>query len=198
MVKSVIHLWHFDALDSLNSYFGNTSRFGDEREAVWTTSITISHWNIENVRLGESSSEEDHFNEGLNREQHAFPPESILSVAEKKRLNRLGSGTPTLEQRSLSLVITGDPSGYFWTCSFWCSITDAKSVKDCIQAFQPKIQRFIHQPASGRSIFFLIMLGHICELLATEYKLILSHESHGLDLILDLGVGVIAKCLQRC
>jgi hypothetical protein len=43
MIKGIIHLWHPDALDSLDTYFGNISRFGETREAVWITNVTISH-----------------------------------------------------------------------------------------------------------------------------------------------------------
>jgi len=36
-------MWHPDALDTIDNYFGASSRFAENREAMmWTTTITIS------------------------------------------------------------------------------------------------------------------------------------------------------------
>jgi hypothetical protein len=36
-------MWHPDALDAIDSYFGPSSRFAENLEAtMWTTAITIS------------------------------------------------------------------------------------------------------------------------------------------------------------
>jgi hypothetical protein len=43
LVGSFIYVWHPDALDTIDSYFGTASRFSENREVtMWTTSITIS------------------------------------------------------------------------------------------------------------------------------------------------------------
>jgi hypothetical protein len=190
MVKSFVHLWHPDALDPLDTYFRNISRFGETREAIWTTNITVSHWIIGNV-VNENSPMEypddpERFKEGERRKNADFPPLSVLTGGAKKDLKQKGDKKPFIEERCLSLVITGDPFGHYWACSLWSSITNAHRVQACIKSSLPKLQHFIHQPASGRCIFFVIMLGHICETLADKYRDTLDR----LDEIVELGVSV--------
>lgn len=188
MVKGFVHLWHPDALDPIDTYFGNISRFQESREPMWTTSITISHWNIGNIdgdSFSKLSSEDTaRFKEGNNRKNAGFPPLSVLAGRDKKTLKKKGDSRPFIEERCLSLILTGDSFGYSWTCSLWSSISNVQLVESCITLALPKLQHFIHQPASGRCIFFIILLGHICETLANKYKLILSR----LDEIVELGV----------
>jgi len=189
LVKSVVHLWHPDALDALDTYFGNISRFGETREALWITNITISHWNIGSIEMDNSSStspdQVDLFKEGKRRKQSQFPP---LSVSEQNGVER-----KLLQERCLSLVITGDSSGHSWMCSLWCSITDSGQFEDCIKVSLPKLQHFIHQPTSGRCIFFIIVLGHICEKLASNYRKILTNLDH----IVELGVSTSFRAIEK-
>jgi hypothetical protein len=90
-----------------------------------------------------------------------------------------------VEERSSSLVITGDPSGNLWICTIWSSLTDSESISAPVHSLPKILQRFIHQQACGRCLVFLVLLGHLCEKLAGEYELILSR----LDVIVGLGVG---------
>lgn len=89
-----------------------------------------------------------------------------------------------MEERSSSLVITGDPSGYFWICSIWSSLTDHDPVSGLVKTLPQVLQQFINQQASGRCLVFLILLGHFSEKLAEEYDSILKQ----LDGIVELGV----------
>lgn len=89
-----------------------------------------------------------------------------------------------MEERSSSLVITGDPSGNFWICSIWSSLTEHDSVSALIRSLPQVLQRFINQQACGRCLVFLILLGHFSENLAGEYDTILKR----LDGIVELGV----------
>jgi hypothetical protein len=89
-----------------------------------------------------------------------------------------------MEERSSSLVITGDPSGYFWICSIWSSLTEHESLSLLTQFLPRVLQRFVNQQASGRCLVFLILLGHLSEKLAEEYEAILKR----LDTIVELGV----------
>jgi hypothetical protein len=122
-----------------------------------------------------------------HRNNGDFPPLSIARLDFGKKPRKIiGSLEPTdiVEERSSSLVITGDPSGYLWICSIWSSLTDADSITPPIHSLPNVLQRFIHQQACGRCLVFLILLGHLCEKLAGEYEMILSR----LDIIVGLGV----------
>lgn len=177
-------MWHPDALDAIDSYFGATSRFSENREAMmWTTSITISHWSIRPTSL--SQEHHERFNE--NRNNGDFPPVSIASLGfgnKKRKKAEALPPTAIVEERSSSLVITGDPSGYHWICSIWSSLTESESISQPIGSLPKILQSFIHQQACGRCLVFLVLLGHLCEKLAGEYELILSR----LDVIVGLGV----------
>ena len=168
----------------MDSYFGATSRFWENREALmWTTSITISHWSIRPT----SSSQEHHERFNENRNNGDFPPVSIASLGFGNRKGKKADPLPPtaiVEERSSSLVITGDPSGYHWISSVWSSLTESESISQPIDALPKILQSFIHQQACGRCLVFLVLLGHLCEKLAGEYELILSR----LDVIVGLGV----------
>lgn len=92
--------------------------------------------------------------------------------------------TDVVEERSSSLVITGDPSGHLWICSIWSSLTDSEAISGSVKSMLPVLGQFIHQQACARCLAFLILLGHLCERLAAEYDEILS----SLDKIVGLGV----------
>ena len=96
--------------------------------------------------------------------------------------------TPTyvMEERSSSLVITGDPLGNFWICSIWSSLTEHDSVSALIRSLPQVLQRFINQQPCGRCLVFLILLGHVSENLAGEYDTILER----LDGIVELRVRI--------
>ncbi|PVH79529.1 hypothetical protein DL98DRAFT_655454 [Cadophora sp. DSE1049] len=190
LVGAFIYMFHPDGLDAFDSYFGSISRFTESREAtMWTTSITISHWSIRPVSLSEAHIQM--FKE--NRNNGDFPPVSIARLGFGTR-KKFGSAEPTdvVEERCSSLVITGDPAGYLWSCSIWSSLTDSESITPPIHALPGVLQKFIHQQACGRCLVFLILLGHLCEKLTGEYEMILSR----LDVIVGLGEKVLLEGLE--
>jgi len=151
------------------------SRFTESREkTMWTTSITISHWAIRTL--------EDH-RADPHRETHRqngdFPPENIVKLGYKS------DNMHVVEEKSSTLVFTGDPSGYLWVCSVLSSATGSASVSAVVNRVLPKIlSKFIHQQEIARCLAFLVLLGHLCEKLAAEYSEILER----LDEIMEIGV----------
>jgi hypothetical protein len=122
-----------------------------------------------------------------NRNNGEFPPTSItnLSSTERQRRNFTSFQAPDIvEERSSSLVITGDPHGDLWVCSIWSSLTDYDSLSSPIKFLPKVLHRFIYQQSCSRCLVFLVLLGHLCEKLAAEYEMILSR----LDVIVGLGV----------
>ncbi|RDW66529.1 hypothetical protein BP6252_10164 [Coleophoma cylindrospora] len=189
VVGAFMFIWHPDSLDTIDSYFGATSRFSDAREAtIWTTSITISHWSIRSPYA--TASDIAHFDEG--RINGDFPPKSIAILRGKKGKVAVSTLATMLEERSSSLVITGDPSGYSWICSIWSSLTDSEALSAPVSNLAPVLQKFIHQQASGRCMVFLILLAHLCLNLAGEYEVILSR----LDAIVGPGKEVLFEGVE--
>jgi hypothetical protein len=181
IVKGFVYLWHPDAIDTFDDYYGATSRFQDRRETVWTTTITISHWCV----TSNDKRDTPQFKE--MRKDGDFPPAGIAALGgSTPSAGKMKEKTPTyiMEERSSSLVITGDPSGNFWICSIWSSLTEHNSVSALIHSLPQVLQRFINQQACGRCLVFLILLGHVSENLAGEYDTILER----LDGIVELGV----------
>lgn len=152
---------------------------------MWTTTITISHWSIQNI--DSSKDYPKRFHEG--RIKGDFPPASIANL---KLLNRksVQGQLPAeqtimrvIEERSTSLVMTGDSQGFFWLCSIWSSLTKHKNLVVPVNSLPAVMQSFIHQQASGRCLVFLILLGHLCERLAKEHEKMLAQ----LNTVVDLG-----------
>ena len=172
-MSAFAYVWHPDALDTFDNYFGTTSHFADTRDTLWTSTITISHWKLLKSSQPKDPSNRFHESEiNAGRKDGKFPPEKVA---------RSGK---ILEERSSSFVITGDVNGYNWICSIWSSLTNPEAIKEDIDRLPRILNLFIHKQATGRCLIFLIILGHICGKLASEYIGILKH----LDSVVELGV----------
>ncbi|KAK3350290.1 hypothetical protein B0T25DRAFT_457435, partial [Lasiosphaeria hispida] len=178
-----VHLWHPDAFDSIDDHFGATSRFTESREkSMWMTSITISHWAIRTV---------DEHRVDPHRETHRqngdFPPDNIVKLGYKS------DEMHVVEEKASTLVFTGDPSGYLWICSVLSSSTDSGSIAPVLGRVLPKIlSKFIHQQETARCLAFLLLLGHLCEKLASEYGEVLAR----LDEIMGIGDRTLLEGLE--
>jgi hypothetical protein len=179
IVGAFVKVWHPDALDTFENHFGSTPHFSDARESLWTTSITIPHWKlISSERLLNPCNPfyEGKLNAGRNTD--IFPPPDV------------GSTGKALEERSSSLVITGDSSGHNWICSVWTSLAGSQTIKESMERLLRILHLFIHKQTTGRCLVFLLILGHICEKLAVEYTSILEY----LDSVVQLGV---SRCFHH-
>jgi len=83
-------------------------------------------------------------------------------------------------------VITGDENGFSWTCSVISSILDESVIAQCTKDITDILEMFINQQYSGRSLVFVVFLGHICEKLARDTE----HFLHTLDKIMDMDVSI--------
>jgi hypothetical protein len=153
---------------------------------VWTTTITVSHWSIQNT---DSSKEyPKRFHEG--RIKGDFPPASIANLksangrSEQGKVQNEKPIIRVIEERSTSMVVTGDSQGFFWICTIWSSLTKYKHLAASVNSLPAVLQSFIYQQASGRCLVFLILLGHLCERLAKEHEKMLKQ----LNTVVDLGV----------
>ena len=121
------------------------------------------------------------------RSNGPFPPHIIAQPGSPGFSNESSEiFTTIVEERSSSLVITGNSSGYLWICSIWSSLTNPDVLPISVQSLLRVLGQFINQQACARCLAFLILLGHLCERLAAEYEMILSR----LDVILGLGVSL--------
>jgi hypothetical protein len=117
--SALIHMWHPDSLETLNTYFSSSASFvptfSDARSNYhddWLTSITLHHWNFAR----------DDFPEGLTkvfdkeRESGQVPPKSFMN-----KTSSASSDTKSLkilEERASSVVMSGDARGDFWTLHY--------------------------------------------------------------------------------
>jgi hypothetical protein len=150
---------------------------------MWATTITISHWSIRPTSITKELLER--FEEP--RQNGDFPPVNVARLGAAVNASAKSEMTPLndiVEERSSSLVITGDSHGYYWICSMWSSLTNYSSISTPIDSLPRVLQLFIHQQACGRCLVFLVLLGHLCEKLAGEYEIIISR----LDTVVELGV----------
>ncbi len=130
---------------------------------MWTTSITISHWELKDPLLDPRFDEE--------RTNPLVIPLGEKALRGKNRTSLDGdSGKIRFEETSSSLVITGDKQGLFWTCLVMSSQVDEDSMLPYSIALAKALTLFIHQQSSGRCLAFLILLGHLCVHIAKEYE----------------------------
>lgn len=137
VVTGFIYMWHPEALDAFDDYFGSISNFTNTVDDTWTTQITLTHWGL--TGAGQLQLPGQYYEE---RNGGKFPPSAVQNLAIKERRPDMKSGVlkyssnplgkasfsaklPTEEQfvgeHSSTLVITGDPTGRFWVCSLWSS-----------------------------------------------------------------------------
>lgn len=125
------------------------------------------------------------------RQHGPFPPENITNLT----TNPPPSAPPTakdpdyiVEEQSTSVVLTGDSQGYMWLCSILSPTVDSQSVASVVcdekKGIPRLLRKFIHQQGTARGLVFLLLLGHICERLASGYDVLLKQ----LDDIMEIGV----------
>lgn len=194
-------MWHTDALDAFDDHLGTVSRFFNGQTSngstdVWITSITIFHWSLEyNAEAIPKIFEE------ARGEKSGFPPIGVAGV-HRGYLGKLFGflqklvwfrpkpeqppTNPDIGETASTLVITGDEMGFSWTCSVVTSILDESVIAQCSQDTTHILETFIHQQYSGRSLVFIMFLGHICEKFARENE----HFLHSLDVVMDMDVSL--------
>ncbi|KAI9728899.1 MAG: hypothetical protein M1834_007157 [Cirrosporium novae-zelandiae] len=182
--SAFIHIWHPRAVDVFNDYIGSRMRFDDSKETrseTWTTSITISHWKLKSektkLKAEQASNDERRLFDEF-RENGQFPPKGLSESAAPNNEVTPQSTGDSLEERSSSVVITGDHLGVFWVCSVLSSSVN-KSEDHSIQSYASQVeetlQLFVHLQAAGRRLCFVVLVGHLCADLAIEYSNIVSH-----------------------
>lgn len=112
-------------------------------------------------------------------EDREFPPPKMLGRG-RRRWWRIGGGGSAhkkvgssgpgshMHEIAISMGITGDYSGRGWTCSIICELFSEEEMTGHVREAARVMQMFIHQQYSGRSLVFLMLLGHICNQLAQE------------------------------
>lgn len=116
----------------------------------------------------DSSDEEDteRAPNSMVSEPWPFPPASVKdSRTEGDPIRNLIS---SISEQSISLAITGDGMGRYWTCSLVCDLMDDHMMARCAAGVHAILQNFIHQQYTGRALVFAYLLGEICRKMALE------------------------------
>jgi len=195
-------MWHTDALDTFDDHLGGLSHFSDFYKRVssggddlWITSITISHWGLQNEMQSRISKmvyeNEERAREArvkklseqfLKEQTHEktelvsdgiithFPPKTVSDNRGKKSTpgRRRKDPLSTIRQFSMSLVMTGDPNGQYWTCTLVSDLIDEESVLQYTMEARQICQMFIHQQYTARALVFILLLGYLCDSLSIE------------------------------
>jgi len=85
---------------------------------------------------------------------------------------------------TISLVITGDPWGRYWTCSVLNELIDEKDAAKLSREVQDVLQMFIHQQYTARPLVALLLTGYFCEQIAVECE----NFTEQLDMIMGMDV----------
>ncbi|KAF7502814.1 hypothetical protein GJ744_005027 [Endocarpon pusillum] len=191
IVQAIIYMWHPTAIDTFDSYFGSLSTFSDVREDdSWITTITLVYWAFvprsDVLEPNPPSCPENRYMEP--RQRGKFPPSNMLQQFHNGRDMRGDDNIQnTIEERSSSLVITGDSQGFLWTCSVWSSLIKDSDLN--VSTMVQDLRLFKHQQSTGRSLAFLSILGTMCEKLSAELELTLK----GCDEYVKLGQKVFLE-----
>lgn len=175
-------MWHTASIDTFDDHFGDSSKFFNTHKQIWITSITIPYWAFKR----DFQDPIGKFSEG--RDEAPFPPKNVIPrVKFEGRLKQASGAKLTskfIEERSSSLVISGDPAGNFWMCSVISSVLPESVMAKAASNVCIDLQQFVHQPSTGRCLIFLYHLGLLCEYISQEYEDILKE----LTVVIKLGV----------
>ena len=99
-----------------------------------------------------------------------FPPKNVSDTRGKKsnRGRRRRDPSSTIRQFSMSLVMTGDLNGQYWTCTLISDLIDEESVLQYTMEARQICQMFIHQQYTARALVFILLLGYLCDSLSIE------------------------------
>lgn len=213
ILQAMIYMWHTDALDTIDDHLGVLSKFSDlhnqssdTRGDVWITSITISHWRLQDdyetylcelEDEGERKEEESRVDDIKNPNDEAdnvkmwtgdtaFPPKNVKDERSPEESGQ--HHLSTIRELSMSLVITGDRMGRCWTCSIISEVIDETDLAGYAKEIQNILQMFIHQQYTGRVLSFILLLGYLCESLAKECE----NFTGELDKIMGMNVSSLA------
>jgi hypothetical protein len=117
-----------------------------------------------------------------------FPPKTV-SDQRMRRPRKGGDKDPlsTIRQLSMSLVITGDTMGRYWTCCMVSDLLDEPAVAKYVEEINGILQMFIHQQYTGRTLVFMLLLGYFCESLSRECENFMGE----LDKIMGMDVSLL-------
>jgi hypothetical protein len=96
------------------------------------------------------------------------PPQVSYPNTEKQSRGISKPSSATIRQLSMSLAITGDIMGRYWTCTLVCDLMTEPMVSGYMSEVKELLQMFIHQQYTGRALVFVLLLGYMCECLALE------------------------------
>jgi hypothetical protein len=155
---------HSDAWDAVVDYFAlrmsfrapnKTSYLALEtlEEPTWNISITVPHFELGNV--------ERSYDFGI-----AFQPTFTCEEP------------PVIMFACISVCLTGDKAGEFWTCS----VIGKESSWNSFSLVSEKLEKYKHDKYSARDIAFILQVATACQTISDRYESILTHLDKTVDL----------------
>lgn len=179
MITAYLSLAHPEARDAVVDYFGWKLSFrasieGSEAhdssgELTWHTAITIPHYLYLYLEEGEPSDTID-----LVREKHKFleePGSFILDV-------------------SISLCITGDGRGLFWSSSLLGTRKIPRGIEKDENEFGPSelggrmrrvMEKFKYDRYAARNLVFVSQLASVCHIISERLEKVMTNVKEVLD-----------------
>jgi hypothetical protein len=127
-----------------------------------------------------------------------IPPREVSSSSTKRRSRgAIKPSSATIRQLSMSLTITGDNMGRYWTCTLVCDLMNEPIVASYVREVREILQMFIHQQYTGRALVFVLLLGYMCENLALECEKFMEQLNNitgmGVSILRPSSIGVRCK-----
>ena len=195
MITAYLSLAHPEARDAVVDYFGWKLSFrasieGSEAhdssgELTWHTAITIPHYLY--LEKGEPSDTID-----LVREKHKFleEPSNTNDLArEKPKILEEEPGKFILDV-SISLCITGDGRGLFWSSSLLGARKIPRGIEKDENEFGPSelggrmrrvMEKFKYDRYAARNLVFVSQLASVCHIISERLEKVMTNVKEVLD-----------------
>jgi hypothetical protein len=194
---------HRDAWDSAITYFGSTSDFQDSveeqesNETIWNTYINIPHYARKSKDLDQIKEEEYQmplFISEIEEEGTSTGGNEQLQTSNVRRQSTAGKKFEAMIDACISICITGDKVGEFWTSSILGSSWDDVDIvmqRQWTKKVSTVIKKYKYDRRSARYLVFILQLTFLCRIISERHESIIDELKKQMDLEVRKVYGIL-------
>lgn len=181
---------HPESVDCFENHCLMVSRFSYQRTwQSWVCRITLRSWGLRTSSNGSDQRKEytpgrNNYGREKNHDGWAFEDTTIMLPEGLKeplqRVNRQAYNSELREPRIIvpqvsSIVLSTNTFGDFSQCSLFSELIPKEELDLLCEEVDALWDQFVHQPQTARCLYFLLVLGLLCQRIADEYKSAMDH-----------------------
>ncbi|RYO92591.1 hypothetical protein DL764_008113 [Monosporascus ibericus] len=166
-----IYVFHPESVDCFNSHALKVTRFVCQKRRAWISRITLKNWSRTDVQQQSGTrinSENTRCQTQIDQQgsiEEITIPKALLKTVENDEDHKL-----TIELKVSSIVLSTNGFGDFSIGTVISELIPDKTWEKTSKDIRDLWQKFTHQPQTGRCLVFLLLLGVVCEEMASQFR----------------------------